>query len=153
MKASLNLVWAVILIKQVVGEYGMANFRNKGQSKGKDYCIFFNSQWARLPQHLNKASRLQVYDLTPSVLCSSSEVPEGGFPNRIPMVMRGNCTFYEKVRLAQLNGAKGLLIISKDRLVRGELFFKDRLVRVLSNGVLEGKTKFVFNHLLQKKRH
>lgn len=34
------------------------------------------------------------------------------------MVMRGNCTFYEKVRLAQINGAKGLLIVSKDRLVR-----------------------------------
>ncbi|CAB1317065.1 unnamed protein product, partial [Coregonus sp. 'balchen'] len=100
----------------VVGEYGMAHFRNKGQSKGKDYCIFFNSQWARLPLDLNKASHLQIYDLTPSALCSSSDVPVGGFPNRIPMVMRGNCTFYEKVRLAQLNGAKGLLIISKDRL-------------------------------------
>ncbi|KAM9429075.1 signal peptide peptidase-like 2B isoform 1-T1 [Salvelinus alpinus] len=133
MKASINLVWAVILIKQVVGEYGMAHFRNKGQSKGKDYCIFFNSQWARLPQHLNKASRLQIYDLTPSVLCSSSDVPEGGFPNRIPMVMRGNCTFYEKVRLAQLNGAKGLLIISKDRLVRGESFFKDGLTPPAGN--------------------
>uniref|UniRef100_A0A8K9XQ38 Signal peptide peptidase-like 2B n=1 Tax=Oncorhynchus mykiss TaxID=8022 RepID=A0A8K9XQ38_ONCMY len=105
-----------ILLCKVVGEYGMAHFRNKSQSKGKDYCIFFNSQWARLPQHLDKASRLQIYDLTPSVLCSSSDVPEGGFTNRIPMVMRGNCTFYEKVRLAQLNGAKGLLIISKDRL-------------------------------------
>lgn len=33
------------------------------------------------------------------------------------MVMRGNCTFYEKVRLAQINGAKGILIVSKDRLV------------------------------------
>ena len=33
------------------------------------------------------------------------------------MVLRGNCTFYEKVRLAQTNGAKGLLIVSKDRLV------------------------------------
>uniref|UniRef100_H3DBQ9 Signal peptide peptidase-like 2 n=1 Tax=Tetraodon nigroviridis TaxID=99883 RepID=H3DBQ9_TETNG len=32
------------------------------------------------------------------------------------MVLRGNCTFYEKVRLAQINGAKGLLIVSKDRL-------------------------------------
>ncbi len=62
-------------------------------------------------------SRLQIYDLTTSVLCSPSDVPEGGFPNRIPMVMRGNCTFYEKVRLAQINGAKGLLIVSKDRLV------------------------------------
>uniref|UniRef100_A0A8D0AW89 Signal peptide peptidase-like 2B n=1 Tax=Sander lucioperca TaxID=283035 RepID=A0A8D0AW89_SANLU len=94
----------------------MAHFSDKGKSNGKDYCIFFNSQWARLPQDLNKASRLQIYDLTTSVLCSPSDVPEGGFPNRIPMVMRGNCTFYEKVRLAQINGAKGLLIVSKDRL-------------------------------------
>uniref|UniRef100_A0A7N6ABJ7 Signal peptide peptidase-like 2B n=1 Tax=Anabas testudineus TaxID=64144 RepID=A0A7N6ABJ7_ANATE len=100
----------------VVGEYGMAHFSDKGKSKGKDYCIFFNPQWAHLPQDLNKASRLQIYDLTTSVLCSPSEVPEGGFSNRIPMVMRGNCTFYEKVRLAQINGAKGLLIVSKDRL-------------------------------------
>ncbi|CAB1326762.1 unnamed protein product, partial [Coregonus sp. 'balchen'] len=100
----------------VVGEYGMAHFSDKGQGKGKDYCIFFNSQWARLPRDLNKASRLEIYDLTPSVLCFPSDVPDGGFPNRIPMVMRGNCTFYEKVRLAQLNGAKGLLIVSKDRL-------------------------------------
>lgn len=33
------------------------------------------------------------------------------------MVMRGNCTFYEKVRLAQINGARGLLIVSRERLV------------------------------------
>uniref|UniRef100_A0A8C2IMA3 Signal peptide peptidase-like 2B n=1 Tax=Cyprinus carpio TaxID=7962 RepID=A0A8C2IMA3_CYPCA len=101
---------------QVLGEYGMAHFSDGGSSKGKDYCIFFNSQWARLPQDLSKAARLQTYDLTTSVLCSPSDVPEGGFPNSIPMVMRGNCTFYEKVRLAQINGAKGLLIVSKDRL-------------------------------------
>lgn len=94
----------------------MAHFSDQGNSKGKDYCIFFNSQWARLPQDLSKAARLQTYDLTTSVLCSPSDVPEGGFPNSIPMVMRGNCTFYEKVRLAQINGAKGLLIVSKDRL-------------------------------------
>uniref|UniRef100_A0AAR2KK71 Signal peptide peptidase-like 2B n=1 Tax=Pygocentrus nattereri TaxID=42514 RepID=A0AAR2KK71_PYGNA len=100
-----------------LGEYGMAHFSEWGKSKGKDYCIFFNSQWARLPQDLNKASRLQAYDLTASVLCSASDVPEGGFPNRIAMVLRGNCTFYEKVRLAQINGAKGLLIVSKDRLI------------------------------------
>lgn len=141
---------------QVLGEYGMAHFSEWGNTKGKDYCIFFNSQWARLPQDLSKAvssnlhfththtnkfrlklqctvyhhnagthspfivfqARLQTYDLTTSVLCSPSDVPEGGFPNSIPMVMRGNCTFYEKVRLAQMNGAKGLLIVSKDRLVR-----------------------------------
>uniref|UniRef100_A0A3B4ANG9 Signal peptide peptidase-like 2B n=1 Tax=Periophthalmus magnuspinnatus TaxID=409849 RepID=A0A3B4ANG9_9GOBI len=111
-----TLLWAAFLVQKVVAEYGMAHFSDKDKSKGKDYCIFFNSQWARLPQDLNKASRLQIYDLTSSVLCSASEVPEGGFPNRIPMVLRGNCTFYEKVRLAQINGAKGLLIVSKDRL-------------------------------------
>ncbi|XP_077472071.1 signal peptide peptidase-like 2 isoform X2 [Stigmatopora argus] len=105
---------ALFVMHQVAAEYGMAHFSD--DIKGKDYCIFFNSQWARLPQDLNKASRLQIYDLTTSVLCSPADVPEGGFPNRIAMVMRGNCTFYEKVRLAQTNGAKGLLIVSKDRL-------------------------------------
>ncbi|TNN58054.1 Signal peptide peptidase-like 2B [Liparis tanakae] len=110
------LIWAAVLIQKVVGEYGMAHFSDTGQSTGKDYCIFFNSQWARLPQDLNKASHLPIYDLTTSVLCSPSDVPEGGFPNHIAMVMRGNCTFYEKVRLAQINGAKGLLIVSKERL-------------------------------------
>ncbi|XP_064187788.1 signal peptide peptidase-like 2B isoform X3 [Anguilla rostrata] len=116
MRNAIVLIWGSLLIKQVLGEFGMAHFSNKGKGKGKDYCIYFNSQWARLPQDLNKASRLQVHDLTGSVLCSSSEVPEGGFTNRIPMVLRGNCTFYEKVRLAQINGARGLLIVSKDRL-------------------------------------
>ncbi|XP_023820659.1 signal peptide peptidase-like 2B isoform X1 [Oryzias latipes] len=111
-----TLIWAAFLVQKAMGEYGMAHFSDTGKSKGKDYCIFFNSQWARLPQDLSKASRLQIHDLTPSVLCSASDIPEGGFPNRIPMVMRGNCTFYEKVRLAQLSGAKGLLIVSKDRL-------------------------------------
>ncbi|XP_020784750.1 signal peptide peptidase-like 2 [Boleophthalmus pectinirostris] len=116
MRLPKTLLWAAFLIQKVVAEYGMAHFSDKDKSKGKDYCIFFNSQWARLPQDLKKASHLQIYDLTSSVLCSASEVPEGGFPNRIPMVLRGNCTFYEKVRLAQINGAKGLLIVSKDRL-------------------------------------
>ncbi|XP_066551752.1 signal peptide peptidase-like 2 isoform X2 [Amia ocellicauda] len=116
MRDEIALVLGAILVKQVLGEYGMAHFSDKEKSQGKDYCIFFNSQWARLPQDLNKASRLQIHDLTASVLCSPSEVPEGGFTNRILMVLRGNCTFYEKVRLAQINGARGLLIVSRDRL-------------------------------------
>ncbi|XP_060939832.1 signal peptide peptidase-like 2 [Limanda limanda] len=111
-----SLLWVVLLVHKVAGEYGMAHFSDEGSSKGKDYCIFFNSQWARLPQDLNKASRLPIYDLTSSILCSPSDVPEGGFPNRVPMVMRGNCTFYEKVRLAQINGAKGIVIVSRERL-------------------------------------
>ncbi|KAG9343430.1 hypothetical protein JZ751_013594 [Albula glossodonta] len=116
MRSGITVIFGAIFVNRVLGEYGMAHFSDKGVKKGKDYCIFFNSQWARLPQDLHKASRLQIYDLTASVLCSPSEVPVEGFLNRIPMVLRGNCTFYEKVRLAQLNGAKGLLIVSKDRL-------------------------------------
>uniref|UniRef100_A0A8C1LHY3 Signal peptide peptidase-like 2 n=1 Tax=Cyprinus carpio TaxID=7962 RepID=A0A8C1LHY3_CYPCA len=94
----------------------MAHFSDGGKSKGKDYCIFFNSQWARLPQDLSKAKlQLQFGCSLVSQCCPSFTLY--CFPQtRIPMVMRGNCTFYEKVRLAQINGAKGLLIVSKDRL-------------------------------------
>ncbi|NXE39566.1 SPP2B protein, partial [Ptilorrhoa leucosticta] len=109
---------------QVYCEYGMVHvLSEKGSSKGKDYCILFNSQWAHLPHDLGKASLLQLQDQTASVLCSPSDVPDGGFNNQIPMVMRGNCTFYEKVRLAQINGARGLLIVSRERLVSHFLSF------------------------------
>uniref|UniRef100_A0ABM5EME2 Signal peptide peptidase-like 2B isoform X2 n=1 Tax=Pogona vitticeps TaxID=103695 RepID=A0ABM5EME2_9SAUR len=105
-------------VSQVSGEYGIARvFSEKGRAPGKDYCILFNSQWAHLPHDLGKASLLQLQDQTVSVLCAPSDVPDGGFGNSIPMVMRGNCTFYEKVRLAQINGARGLLIVSREKLV------------------------------------
>ncbi|XP_074926471.1 signal peptide peptidase-like 2B isoform X1 [Chelonoidis abingdonii] len=107
----------LLLVAQVCCEYGMVHvLSEKRSSKGKDYCILFNSQWAHLPHDLGKASLLQLQDQTASVLCSPSDVPDGGFHNRIPMVMRGNCTFYEKVRLAQINGARGLLIVSREKL-------------------------------------
>ncbi|XP_070800969.1 LOW QUALITY PROTEIN: signal peptide peptidase-like 2B [Pituophis catenifer annectens] len=108
-----------LLVAQVSGEFGVVRvFPEKGGGGGgKDYCILFNSQWAHLPHDLGKASLLALQDQTVSFLCAASEVPEGGFGNAVPMVMRGNCTFYEKVRLAQVNGARGLLIVSKERLV------------------------------------
>ncbi|MCI4377780.1 hypothetical protein PGIGA_G00207040 [Pangasianodon gigas] len=111
------LVCAALLITKVLGEYGIAHFSELGESEGKDYCIHFNSRWTPLPHHLHTTSAVEVYDLTLSVLCSNSDVPHGGFPDRVAMVMRGNCTFYEKVRLAQTNDAKGLLIISKEGLI------------------------------------
>lgn len=41
---------------QVYCEYGMVHvLSEKGSSKGKDYCILFNSQWAHLPHDLGKA--------------------------------------------------------------------------------------------------
>lgn len=66
----------------------------------------------RLPQSL-----LQLRNWTASVLCSPGDLPASGFSNQIPLVARGNCTFYEKVRLAQGSGARGLLIVSKEKLV------------------------------------
>uniref|UniRef100_H3B706 Signal peptide peptidase-like 2B n=1 Tax=Latimeria chalumnae TaxID=7897 RepID=H3B706_LATCH len=113
-----SLVIGPTALSRVLCEYGMVHVVPEwGQIKGKDYCILFNSQWAHLPHDLSKASLLQMQDQTSSVLCSPSDVPHGGFGNKIPMVLRGNCTFYEKVRLAQINGAKGLLIVSRERLV------------------------------------
>uniref|UniRef100_A0A287CXW7 Signal peptide peptidase-like 2B n=1 Tax=Ictidomys tridecemlineatus TaxID=43179 RepID=A0A287CXW7_ICTTR len=88
-----------------------------GTPKGKDYCILYNPQWAHLPQDLSKASLLQLRNWTASLLCSPSDLPASGFSSQIPLVARGNCTFYEKVRLAQGSGARGLLIVSKEKLV------------------------------------
>ncbi|XP_074160224.1 signal peptide peptidase-like 2B isoform X1 [Sminthopsis crassicaudata] len=113
-----GLLLGILLIAQVTCEYGMVHvIAEPGIGKEKDYCILYNSQWAHLPPGLGKASLLQLQNQTSSVLCSQSDVPHGGFNNRIPMVLRGNCTFYEKVKLAQMNGARGLLVVSKEKLV------------------------------------
>ncbi|XP_016065249.1 PREDICTED: signal peptide peptidase-like 2B isoform X6 [Miniopterus natalensis] len=102
----------------VACEYGMVHVVSEtGGPKGKDYCILYNPQWAHLPHDLSKASLLQLRDWTTSVLCSPSDLPAKGFSNQIPLVTRGNCTFYDKVRLAQGSGAHGLLIVSKETLV------------------------------------
>uniref|UniRef100_I3MUZ4 Signal peptide peptidase-like 2B n=2 Tax=Ictidomys tridecemlineatus TaxID=43179 RepID=I3MUZ4_ICTTR len=102
----------------VACEYGMVHvLPESGTPKGKDYCILYNPQWAHLPQDLSKASLLQLRNWTASLLCSPSDLPASGFSSQIPLVARGNCTFYEKVRLAQGSGARGLLIVSKEKLV------------------------------------
>ncbi|XP_072450059.1 signal peptide peptidase-like 2 isoform X1 [Chiloscyllium punctatum] len=114
----LVLLLLVLQLSQVLSEYGMVHvLSDKEHGNTKDYCIQFNPYWAYLPHDLSKASLLQLQDLTSSDLCTPSDVPLQGFSNRIAMVMRGNCTFYEKVRLAQINGAKGLLIVSRQSLV------------------------------------
>ncbi|XP_043322013.1 signal peptide peptidase-like 2B isoform X4 [Cervus elaphus] len=108
----------LLLAAQVACEYGMVHVVSEtGGPKGRDYCILYNPQWAHLPHDLSKASLLQVRNWTSSVLCSPADLPPKGFSNQIPLVARGNCTFYEKVRLAQGSGARGLLIVSKEALV------------------------------------
>lgn len=108
----------LLLTAQVACEYGMVHVVSEtGGPRGKDYCILYNPQWAHLPHDLSKAPLLQLRDWTASVLCLPSDLPTKGFSNQIPLVARGNCTFYEKVRLAQGGGARGLLIVSKETLV------------------------------------
>ncbi|XP_011852871.1 PREDICTED: signal peptide peptidase-like 2B [Mandrillus leucophaeus] len=103
---------------EVACEYGMVHVVSEaGGPRGKDYCILYNPQWAHLPHDLSKASFLQLRNWTASLLCSAADLPAHGFGNQIPLVARGNCTFYEKVRLAQGSGARGLLIVSRERLV------------------------------------
>ncbi|XP_010373152.2 signal peptide peptidase-like 2B isoform X3 [Rhinopithecus roxellana] len=108
----------LLLAAQVACEYGMVHVVSEaGGPRGKDYCILYNPQWAHLPHDLSKASFLQLRNWTASLLCSAADLPAYGFGNQIPLVARGNCTFYEKVRLAQGSGARGLLIVSRERLV------------------------------------
>ncbi|XP_025222372.1 signal peptide peptidase-like 2B isoform X2 [Theropithecus gelada] len=108
----------LLLAAQVACEYGMVHVVSEaGGPRGKDYCILYNPQWAHLPHDLSKASFLQLHNWTASLLCSAADLPAHGFGNQIPLVARGNCTFYEKVRLAQGSGARGLLIVSRERLV------------------------------------
>ncbi|XP_050626269.1 signal peptide peptidase-like 2B isoform X1 [Macaca thibetana thibetana] len=108
----------LLLAAQVACEYGMVHVVSEaGGPRGKDYCILYNPQWAHLPHDLSKASFLQLRNWTASLLCSAADLPAHGFGNQIPLVARGNCTFYEKVRLAQGSGARGLLIVSRERLV------------------------------------
>uniref|UniRef100_A0A8C0SAH3 Signal peptide peptidase like 2B n=1 Tax=Canis lupus familiaris TaxID=9615 RepID=A0A8C0SAH3_CANLF len=72
--------------------------------------------WLPWSESKDVQSLLQLRDWTASVLCSPPDLPTKGFSNQIPLVARGNCTFYEKVRLAQGGGARGLLIVSKETL-------------------------------------
>lgn len=66
-------------------------------------------------------------NLTSTVLCDSSEVPAVVMKDKAVVVMRGNCTFLEKARIAQSLGAKMLLIASKARLVSYNVLFSSVL--------------------------
>ncbi|GAB1295371.1 Signal peptide peptidase-like 2B [Apodemus speciosus] len=114
--AAARLAAALLLLAaQAACEFGV--LRVVSQTRGRDYCVLYNPQWARLPHDLSKVSLLKLRDLSTTQLCSYLDVPAEDFTNQIALVARGNCTFYEKVRLAQGSGAHGLLIVSKERLV------------------------------------
>ncbi|XP_030354013.1 signal peptide peptidase-like 2A isoform X3 [Strigops habroptila] len=115
-----GLLWAVLcglLLPPVTADEGILHASGSGVSPvTKDYCIIYNSNWVSLPKSLDNATFRALENLTSTVLCSSSEVPSGVMKDKAVVVMRGNCTFLEKARIAQNLGAKMLLIASKTRL-------------------------------------
>ncbi|XP_031205572.1 signal peptide peptidase-like 2B isoform X2 [Mastomys coucha] len=117
--AAARLAAALLLLAaQAACEFGVLRVVSQtSRTRGRDYCILYNPQWAHLPHDLNKVSLLKLRDLSATQLCSYLDVPAEDFTNQIALVARGNCTFYEKVRLAQGSGAHGLLIVSKEKLV------------------------------------
>ncbi|KAK7803938.1 hypothetical protein U0070_020155 [Myodes glareolus] len=117
--AAARLAAALLLLAaQVACEFGLLHVVSQsGGIRGRDYCILYNSQWAHLPRDLSKVSLLKLRDLSSTQLCSYLDLPVEDLTNQIALVARGNCTFYEKVRLAQGSGAHALLIVSKEKLV------------------------------------
>ncbi|XP_011241887.1 signal peptide peptidase-like 2B isoform X5 [Mus musculus] len=117
--AAARLAAALLLLAaQVACEFGVLRVVSQtSRTRSRDYCILYNPQWAHLPHDLSKVSLLKLRDLSTTQLCSYLDVPAEDFTNQIALVARGNCTFYEKVRLAQGSGAHGLLIVSKEKLV------------------------------------
>uniref|UniRef100_A0A8D2LYY2 Signal peptide peptidase like 2A n=1 Tax=Zonotrichia albicollis TaxID=44394 RepID=A0A8D2LYY2_ZONAL len=102
---------------QVAADEGILHASGSGVPPvTKDYCIIYNSNWVSLPKTLDNATFRALENLTSTVLCSSAEVPSGSMKDKAVVVMRGNCTFLEKARIAQSLGAKMLLIASKSRL-------------------------------------
>ncbi|MEE6503164.1 hypothetical protein FKM82_004759 [Ascaphus truei] len=83
----------------------------------KDYCITYNSSWTSLPTTLSNATYYRLENLSSLWLCSSSDVPSTGVKDKALAVLDGNCSILDKASIAQKNGAKLLLIVSKNGLV------------------------------------
>uniref|UniRef100_UPI00358FD349 signal peptide peptidase-like 2B isoform X2 n=1 Tax=Myxine glutinosa TaxID=7769 RepID=UPI00358FD349 len=103
------IVIALCLCKQVTADMAFLH----AEPSGKEYCIQYNPEWARLPRELSKAGRWPVQDLGPATLCGSWDVPEEGMAGAIVLATRGNCSFFRKAWLAHQYGATALLVVSR----------------------------------------
>ncbi|XP_006897872.1 PREDICTED: signal peptide peptidase-like 2C [Elephantulus edwardii] len=88
----------------------------------KDYCVLFSSDYISLPQDLHHAPLLPLHDSTMAPWCpgeDSAHQARPSSPSQQPlrhataMAMRGNCSLYAEGRLAQVQGAHGLLVVSQ----------------------------------------
>ncbi|KAM6119616.1 signal peptide peptidase-like 2A isoform 3-T3 [Pterocles gutturalis] len=114
-----GLLWAALwalLLPPVTADEGILHASGRGVPPvTKDYCTIYNSNWISLPKSLDNATFMTLENLTSTVLCSPAEAP-ALMKDKAVVVLRGNCTFLEKARIAQNSGAKMLLIASKTRL-------------------------------------
>ncbi|XP_043820346.1 signal peptide peptidase-like 2C [Dromiciops gliroides] len=103
------------------GEYGVVHVVSEKKGS-KDYCALFSSEYVTLPRDLHHAPLLPLHDGTKASWCPSENThqsyPRGSSSQKplsktTAMVLRGNCSFYAKGRLAQGQGAHGLLIVSR----------------------------------------
>ncbi|XP_078283363.1 signal peptide peptidase-like 2A isoform X2 [Rhinoraja longicauda] len=107
-------IWLLLLgVFQAEAQEGILRASRKEASfKVREYCVIFNAQWMPLPSSLTNATDYHLQDLTSTTLCNSSDVPAEGIKDKLVVVMRGNCTFIEKARVAVGHHAKALLIAS-----------------------------------------
>ncbi|XP_010781796.1 signal peptide peptidase-like 2A [Notothenia coriiceps] len=83
----------------------------------KDYCIVHNHSWTPLSETLDAALQYPLVNLTSTVLCNTSGVNPDLVNGKAVVVMRGDCDFSQKARVAQSLNATALLIASKKALV------------------------------------
>ncbi|XP_069078635.1 signal peptide peptidase-like 2A isoform X2 [Pleurodeles waltl] len=108
----------LMVARQVVAQEGILHVtRDQTNQPTKDYCILYNASWTSLAESLDNATLYKLENLTSTFLCKQSDVPSGGFKGTAVMVMNGTCGVLEKGRLAQLSGAKMLLLVSKNGII------------------------------------
>ncbi|XP_027728472.1 signal peptide peptidase-like 2C [Vombatus ursinus] len=124
--AALDLLLPFILLLLHVGtpahrEYGVVHVVSEKKGS-KDYCALFSSEYVTLPRDLHHAPLLPLHDGTKAPWCSGENThqsyPQSSNSQKplsktTAMVLWGNCSFYTKGRLAQGQGAHGLLIVSR----------------------------------------
>ncbi|CAM9907378.1 unnamed protein product [Lampetra planeri] len=108
-----------VAIEPVRAEYGLlyVYVGDAEHTAAHRYCVQYNPQWGALPLDPAAATKWPLRNASQSLLCKAADVPAGGFHAGAALVERGNCTFYEKARLAQSSEALALLVVSKEELV------------------------------------
>lgn len=108
----------LMVTRQVVAQEGILHVtRDQTNQPSKDYCILYSPSWTPLAESLDIVSLYKLENLTSTTLCKQSDVPSGGFKGTAVMVMNGTCNVLEKGRIAQLSGAKLLLLVSKNGII------------------------------------